>query len=382
MRRSLNRNAALRWLALACAATVAGCAVYTEVNPEGLFRRQLSERLGAETAARIAIPFEIDDEIRNLVDRAVGPAGSEKKRTDEILNFVFGALDLQYSLYPTKDARQTFATRQGNCLSFVNLFVGIARARRLNPFYVEVNDLQRWNYREGVVVSQGHIVAGMYVDGELSTFDFLPYQAKSYRDFKPITDLMAIAHYYNNLGAEALLDGDVDRAMPLLELAVDLAPDFDKAVNNHGVAMLRLGRADEALGLYEKALSLDPGNVALLTNSARAHQLLGNTDRANEILSKLEGVNKSNPYFFVYLGELALGRGELDAALEHMVKALRRDSEIPEVHLGFAKIYLALGNFEKARHHIERSLKLDATNAEARAYAGIIERAPVDGARP
>lgn len=376
--------AVLRRLGLACALAsgVAGCAVYSVVNPEGLFRQQLAERLGPETAAEIAIPFQIDDSIRALVDRAVSPAGSEKKRTDEILNFVFGGLDLQYSLYPTRDAKQTFATRQGNCLSFVNLFVGIARERRLNPFYVEVNDLQKWNYREGVVVSQGHIVAGMYVDGELSTFDFLPYQAKSYRDFKPITDLMAIAHYYNNLGAEALLDGDVERAMPLLELAVKLAPDFDKAVNNRGVALLRVGRPSEALELYQRGLELDPGNVALLSNSARAHQVLGNSDRANEILSQLEGVNESNPYFFVYLGELALGRGDVDTALKYMVRALRRDSEVPEVHLGFAKVYLALGDFQKARHHIERSLKLDATNAEARAYAGIIERGNVDGARP
>ena len=56
-----------------------------------------------------------------------------------------------------------------------------------------------------MVVSQGHIVAGMYLDGVLRTFDFLPYRQKAYKDFKPIDDLTAAAHYYNNLGAEALL---------------------------------------------------------------------------------------------------------------------------------------------------------------------------------
>lgn len=387
MTANVDRSGLIRtaWLAaFALCLALSACATYTEVNPEGLFRRQLLERLGAETAARITLPFEINDEIREMVDRRVSPAGIEKRRTEAILDFVFGALDLQYSLHPTRDAKETFATRQGNCLSFVNLFVGVARERRLNPFYVEVNDLQRWNYRDGVVVSQGHIVAGMYIDGDLSTFDFLPYQAKSYRDFKPITDLMAIAHYYNNLGAEALFADDVARAKSLLELAVKLAPDFDKAVNNYGVVLLRLGRAAEALELYDKALELSPGNVALMTNTARAYQLLGRTEEANELLSQLEDVNQTNPYFFVYLGELALGRGELDAAMEYMVKALRRDSEVPEVHLGFAKVYLALGDLKKARHHIERSLKLDATNSEARSYAAIIERGSLerpDGSR-
>jgi tetratricopeptide (TPR) repeat protein len=260
----------------------------------------------------------------------------------------------------------------------VNLFVGIARERRLNPFYVEVTDLQRWNYRDGVVVSQGHIVAGMYVDGELSTFDFLPYQTKAYRDFKPITDLMAVAHYYNNLGAEALLDDDVDRALPLLETAVDLAPGFDKALNNYGVVLLRLGRTAEAMAIYEKALATDPENVALLTNLVRTYQLMGRTARANELLAELETLNQSNPYLFVYLGEQALARGEIDAALAYMAQALRRDSDVAEVHLGLAKVYLAMGELKKARHHVERSLKLDATNSQARAYAAIIERGPSD----
>ena len=99
-------------------------------------------------------------------------------------DFVFESLDLQYELSPTRDAIGTFQARSGNCLSFVNLFVGMSREVQLNPFYVEVTDFQRWNYREGVVVSQGHIVAGMSVDGELSTFDFLPYQAQGLPGFQ------------------------------------------------------------------------------------------------------------------------------------------------------------------------------------------------------
>ena len=57
----------------------------------------------------------------------------------------------------------------------------MAREQGLNPFYVEVTDYQKWNHREGMVVSQGHIVAGMYLDGELKTYDFLPYRPKAYR---------------------------------------------------------------------------------------------------------------------------------------------------------------------------------------------------------
>ncbi len=217
----------------------------------------LAERVGPERAQTIAVPFEINDEIRAALRGRAMPIGREKTRTSAILDFVFESLDLQYSLSPTRDAIGTYQARSGNCLSFVNLFVGMAREVHLNPFYVEVTDFQRWNYRDGVVVSQGHIVAGMSVDGSLSTFDFLPYEAKAYRDFKPIDDLTAIAHYYNNIGAEALLDDNLEQAEQALTLAVDLDPDFNKALNNLGVFYLQIGssrrcRADVSRVLWRE----------------------------------------------------------------------------------------------------------------------------------
>lgn len=102
-----------------------------------------------------------------------------------MLDFVFSELRLKYALLPTRDAVGTYQAREGNCLSFVNLFVGLARSFRLNPYYVEVTDYQKWSFRDGQVLSQGHIVAGMVVAGQLKTYDFLPYRPKSYKTFPP-----------------------------------------------------------------------------------------------------------------------------------------------------------------------------------------------------
>ena len=254
----------------------------------------------------------------------------------------------------------------------MNLFVGLGRELRLNPFYVEVEDYQRWNYQEGVVVSRGHIVAGMYVDGELSTFDFLPYTPKSYRDFNPITDVEAMAHYYNNLGAEALMQGNDPAAYPNLQVAVQLAPAFDKALNNLGVAHLRRGEVDEAITLYERARDAFPENVPILSNLTRAYQQAGETEKATALLDYLETINQSNPFFYVYRGDMALARGDSTEALEYMRRAYKTDSEIPEVHVGLVRVYVAVGDLEKAQHHIERALKLDATHEEARKFAAML----------
>ncbi len=357
-------------LALAAAA---GCTTYQPFDSSAHLQEEVEERLAPRLADRVQVPWEIDDRVLAAVGDRLNPSGSEHRRTNDILDFVFGWLDLEYTLTPTRNAVETFLTRQGNCLSFVNLFVGLARHQRLNPFYVEVVDHQRWNYKDGVVVSQGHIVAGIYINGNLSTFDFLPYRPKSYRNFEPIDDLTATAHYYNNLGAEALMRGDTDSAAQLLEIAVELAPDFDKALNNMGVYLLRVGRNREALELYQRALERDPRNVALLTNAARTYQQLGREDEASEVLSRIEDTNQMSPYFFVYRGELALAQGNTAGALEYMRRAMRRDSEVPEVHVGLVKVYLALGEVEKARHHVQRALRLDATHEEARRYAVLLQ---------
>jgi len=357
---------------LLAAVSVPACVQYQDFDSVGHLRQQFSERVGAERSTGIEVPYEVTPELRATLEQRIRQAPSQRSKINEVLRFVFEDLDLSYSLTPTRNAVQTWQTQKGNCLSFVNLFVGVARELGLNPFYVEVTDHQKWNHREGMVVSQGHIVAGMYLEGELKTYDFLPYRTKAYKDFKPIDDLTAAAHYYNNLGGEALMAGDLQAALGHLEVATAIAPKFEKGINNMGVALARSGQSDKALEWYQKGLAIDPENPMILTNLTRLYQQTGRAKEAEELLARLEASNESNPFFFVYQGEIALSRGEHEKAINYMVRAMRQDTEIPEVHMGFVKVYVALGELDKAKHHLERALKLDATNQDALAYAKLI----------
>ena len=350
---------------------LAGCSAYQPFDSAAHLRSQFAAQAGPEAVAGLRVPFELSDEIRGLLGQYQAHP-NELRRVEQALDFVFGRVGLQYSLAPTRDAVGTFEARTGNCLSFVNLFVGVARHLRLNPFYVEVTDYQRWDYRDGLVVSHGHIVAGMRVAGLLKTYDFLPYRAKTYRGFEPIDDLTATAHFYNNLGAEAIMAGDFAGGEELIRAAVSLAPRFIKALNNLGVCLTRKGDLAGAEEILRRGLEIDPDNVAVLSNLARLYQTRGDQTAAGEMLSRIHGSQQSNPFYFVYEAERLLARGEAQGALAALVEGLRQDSELPEIHLGFIKAYLALGDLERARHHLERALKLDATNPEARRYAALL----------
>ena len=343
-------------------------------------RDGLAERLGDPAQAeQVQLPFVLDDELRALAEQRLTRVGGERWRIEQVLELVFGEIGLSYERTPTRNAVETYRTGKGNCLSFVNLLVGLGREARLNPFFVEVRDHQRWHYDRGAVVSHGHIVAGLYIDGKMSTFDFLPYRPKSYRDLQPIDDLQATAHYYNNLGAEALLAGDEATARGHLELAVRIAPGFAKAANNLGVLYLREGETQRAVDLFRDSLEEAEDDLALLANLARAYQLQGQHAEAEVLLAKLDGVRVMSPFYFLYRGEAMLAAGDPARALELMAKALRGDSEVPEIHVGLVKTYLALGELDKARHHLSRALRLDATNDEARRLATML--APAERAQ-
>lgn len=356
----------------ALVAVFVGCSTYQPFDSVGHLREQYAQRLDAATASRLAVPFELDEPARAALPKR--RQATPLRRLNQVMDLIFQELDLTYQLSPTRTAVETFRSRRGNCLSFVNLFVGMARANDLDPFYVEVTDYQRWSHQGGMVVSQGHIVAGMYLDGELKTYDFLPYRPKAYRDFHPIDDVLAAAHYYNNLGAEALLAGDPQEARRLIETAAGIAPDFTKALNNLGVIRARAGDADGAEEAYRRALAVEPDNSIVMTNMAGLLQQRGRGADADKMLATIEANNTTNPYFFVYQADMALAHGDQQKALDYMSRALRLDSESADVHVGLVKVYLALGEADKARHHLGRALALDATNEEALRYAAMLGR--------
>jgi tetratricopeptide (TPR) repeat protein len=373
--RPLRPTALLLFAGLLCG-LLGRCSPYLKFDSAGYLRQQYTEKVGAARAAAVEVPFELNDAVRKYLHDRLRPAPEERRKVAQIQELIFSQLRLQYSLLPTRNAVETYRSRQGNCLSFVNLFVGVGREQGLNPFYVEVEDLQKWDRREGLVVSQGHIVAGLFIGGKLSTFDFLPYRPKSYRNFKQIDDLTAAAHYYNNLGAEALLAGNLEKATELTEIAAHIAPEFDKALNNLGVCYARKGLSDRALEVYQQGLAIDPENTLILSNVARLYQQQGKLAEARGLFAKIEGSNTTNPFFYLYESELSLAEGNNQKALDYATQALRLDSELPEVHLGFVKVYMASGDLEKARYHLGRALKLDATHREALEFARLLGAAP------
>jgi len=368
-----HRLPATKALAISVLLTLA-CTQSEPFDSIAHLRSELSERLGAEPAARLELPFELPAEKLAAVEDYIGLHGSAADKVRGTEDFIFRRLGLDYALGPTRSALDVLTTAQGNCLSFAHLFVALTRHQRINSFYVEVTDQHSWSYHRGMVLSQGHIVAGHYLDGQLELSDFLPGRPRSYRKFQPIDDLTATAHHYNNLGAEALLDGDATLAEHHLRTAVELAPGFVRGLSNLGLALARQQRYREAGEIFQQGLAEEPNDAALLSNLALTYQLEGRSAEADKLLAKIETQQQASPLFFIYQGERALAARDLSNALGLMRQALKRSSEIPEVHVGLAKVYLALGELTSAGHHLRRALRLDPAHAPAQHWAELLAK--------
>ncbi|HVZ03396.1 tetratricopeptide repeat protein [Hyphomicrobium sp.] len=78
-----------------------------------------------------------------------------------------------------------------------------------------------------------------------------------------------------------------DKALPLLDAAVDLAPDYAEAWSHRGYVEYRLNNYPAALGDLRRALALDPNHFRALDGMAKILTLMGEKKAALEIYDQL-----------------------------------------------------------------------------------------------
>lgn len=78
-----------------------------------------------------------------------------------------------------------------------------------------------------------------------------------------------------------------DKALPLLDAAVDLAPDYAEAWSHRGYVEYRLNNYPAALGDLRRALALDPNHFRALDGMAKILTLMGEKKAALEAYDQL-----------------------------------------------------------------------------------------------
>jgi Flp pilus assembly protein TadD len=274
------------------------------------------------------------------------------------------AFPFHYANRGTYTATEAFVRREGNCLSFTNLFVAMGRSLGI-PVTTALVSRAQASEREGdLIIVNNHVVAAYSYGSDWHYFDFDRRPHERPTVYKALDDLWITALYLNNRGADELRAGHPDIALRYFEYATKLAPSFAPAWGNVGVARRRLGDMQGALDAYTQALAISADDPTILSNLASLYRFLGKESEA-EMALKAADLSSATPHVLIVRGDLELAQGRTKKAISLYKRARSLAPKLADPWVALARAELARSDPEAARKDLERALALEPSHTEA-----------------
>ena len=296
-------------------------------------------------------PLQINQEIRVLVDKAIQDEDENEGRLRKLLLLLYGSdgLALRYAPEVTHTAIESFAARQGNCLSVMNLFVAMARYAGIDANFQTVKVRPNWDRRGNLVVLSQHINAtGRFGPHRRYVSDFTPEVSLQQFTSTTLTDVQARSLYFTNIGVEALIEGNSEEALDFLKNALFLDPDSSVAWNNIGAIYSDLGNSELTEFSYKMSVLKDNNSMSAIGNLAKFYRKNGQLARAKQYDRAIERFNETNPYFFYSQGSAALSDDDFVLAEELFLKAVSLMRFEPVFYQALSRLYAAKGENERS----------------------------------
>ena len=314
----------------------------------------------------------VNDEMRAFLDELIPNqhAGVEYK-TRIILRALFeDSLQLRYNELKTYTAAETFAAREGNCLSFTNLFIALAREAGVEASYQEVKVPPTWTAIGDMHYYYLHINSLVdYLSGEQVVVDFDTRIDLSRGRTRAVSDRTAAAQYYNNMAVYYLGEGELQAAFMHARKAIDIRPNTGFFWSNLGSILKRAGDLDHAEQAYLVAIDLS-GEPAAVSNLARVYSLQGRPELAAVYVERAENFRARNPYYLYELAENAYQLGDYAQANKLLRSAVKKRKDEHEFYRLLGLTWIKLGEPEKA----EGSFRKAARYASDEEQSSLIEK--------
>lgn len=312
-------------------------------------------------------PLYISDEIKAMVDGYVTRFDTKFEQVAKLQDILYDEefLHIQYDDSKTHTAIETFEARRGNCLGVMNLYIGMARYLGIDSNFQTVRVQPSWDKRGDLLVLSEHINAtGRFSGSRYYIVDFTPEIALQQLTSRVVDDRAGRALYFNNLGVESLIAGDLEDALIYFKNALFLDNQLAIAWNNIGTVYSRLGNRDFAEYGYKMAFSTDNRSATAINNLAKFYLRHGENATTVQYQEAIEQFNNRNPYYHYAQGSLAFENSDLEAALDSFERALRLKREEPDFYIALAKIHVSLGDMEEAQRLSDSADALMLENAE------------------
>ena len=312
--------------------------------------------------------LEVDEEMRQFVVDALDGAHDTPTRTRRLLRAMIkaGFFQLNYDPLRTSNSLDTFYNHEGNCLSFTNLFVALAREAGIEANFQIVDIPPVWVSDTDFVVLSNHInvvLKGTFRKDQVVDFNLEEYNGNY--DTQEVTDEFAYAYFYSNLGVGALRKQDLRTAFAYFKKALEKTGDIASIWVNLGVLYVHAGNLELAEQAYFRALNVATNNKSALTNLTRLHERLGQEEEAEFYRKRIRRYQNRNPYYHYWLAGAAFDQADYATALSKINKALRMKPDEHQFYFLKAQTEMKTGDRVKAIENL-RKAEIFSTHARIR----------------
>lgn len=318
----------------------------------------------------------VTPEMRDFLAAHVDRKGGDKTKLHQLVSAMVEAdsFGLVYDEI-TRTASQTFRDRRGNCLSFSNMFVAMARDVGLDVEFQEVDIPPDWTFDKDTFVLNRHV--NIFVSlGSMPprVVDFNIGDFKSTYNMWKVSDRRARAHFYNNIGVERMQAGDTSVALACFRRAIaDNDAGFSPAWTNLGTLYLRNGHSAHAEAAFLQALDANPTDLVAMSNLARLYERQGDRVRAEAFQKRVTEHRRRNPYYRYQLALQAYRAQDYDAAIDHLKYAIGKRVNEDRFYYLLGVCYLRKGDQRAAGRWLARAEEVAATDALKRRYSNKID---------
>jgi tetratricopeptide (TPR) repeat protein len=308
--------------------------------------------------------FYLDEEAIAFMDRQGRGLRTEEAKVRRFIKAVFERTDLNMGYSPDANtiASVTFQRAKANCLSLSIMTYAMAKHAGLDSYFQVVDIPEYWTRRSGYSMLNGHInlrikpsnkvgVQTLFNNAFVVDFDS-EISAKKF-PAKPADESIVLSMFYNNKGADALLEKDLDKAYAYFRASVINNPSHAGTWVNLGY-LYRLandyGRAEMA---YKQAISINDDQLTAWENLSVLYNLQGKTKMASDIRHEIERKRQENPFYHQMLAEIDRDYGDFESSIAHYQNAISLDRNQHQFYFGIASAYFEKGDLDNSARYLK-----------------------------
>ncbi|REL35616.1 tetratricopeptide repeat protein [Thalassotalea euphylliae] len=317
--------------------------------------------------------FALSDEMKSVVRSSFMSERTKHNKAMKLIRHIFSDnnVGLAYQSNANLTASETYQSQTANCMSLTIMAYAMAKASGLDVVFQDVQVPEYWVRNGQYNLLTGHV--NLLIPGVKSRdpnvsvvwggadieIDFDPFVKKKRFPKKKVSINTVAAMFYNNKGAQALVESDYDTAYRYFAQAVKTAPDFAAGWGNLAVLYRFTDQNELAETTYRHAISLDARSLNTLTNLSILLAIQGRYDEARRIDSMILKQRIKNPYYHALLADEDFYEGNYESAARHYQRAIKLDDSIHEFHYGLAKVFSALGKTNSAKIAMKRAIRIN-----------------------